>query len=630
MVFTGLVQAHGRAIFNSATNELHVRAPADFWTTCKAGDSIAVNGCCLTLLEATTQRDARFFVMEESRDKVNLLQLPTVSTDEQVQVQFALSETDSVLTARQSVNLELAMREGDRYGGHMMSGHVDGTARIVRISALQDGSHDVWIDLSSLNPTLDLVTRKGSICLDGTSLTVATVDYATKCVRVSVIPHTWEHTRISIVRVGDWINVEFDQALKKLRDNAITATASANASTHLWNTVPVIHLPEEQRTQIDRTLMLRAIKLGEQGRATSAPNPWVGCVVTDVCGNVLGEGYHRKAGQAHAEVNAINDAHEAHQDVTGGTCYTTLEPCNHTGRTGPCTQWLLKHGIARVVVAICDPDDKVQGAGVRVLREAGVRVDVDVCAVEATLSLRSYLYHRRTGLPWVVLKIGSSLDANLAAVDGTSQWITGAAAREDVHRTVRAYSQAIVTGQATALMDNPSFTTRHLAPTVFDYKQPTRVVLASASNPIEAHQLGEHLRDMSLAPTWLVYGKKIPVQEPSILHESVFVRIIAFTELDAQGHVEWKELLRKLAVDVGAVQVLIEGGAHFNTAALDAGIVNQLIVYQSPLLLGANGVKWYQNANSVHSLQDAVAEFKLEAVKVLDNDVRLDYIANSI
>src|SRR3989442_4532002 len=168
--------------------------------------------------------------------------------------------------------------------------------------------------------------------------------------------------------------------------------------------------------------MAEAVALGERGRLTAAPNPWVGCVVVAPEGEIVGRGFHRRAGEPHAEVHALREAGDR---ARGATDYVTLEPCAHQGRTPPCAPALVDAGLSRVVVAVLDPDDRVAGRGVDILRAAGVAVEIGVGAAAATRSLAPYLHHRRTGRPLCLLKTAASLDGRTPPADGTSPWITG-------------------------------------------------------------------------------------------------------------------------------------------------------------------------------------------------------------
>ena len=227
---------------------------------------------------------------------------------------------------------------------------------------------------------------------------------------------------------------------------------------------------------LDREFMDRAIAAGDSVRGTTAPNPWVGCVIVSGLDPAqVFEGATAPPGGPHAEVTALARAGELH--ARGATLFTTLEPCAHHGRTPPCTDAIIAAGVARVVIAIEDPDPQVAGQGVAALRAAGIEVSVGTAAAEVTEQLAPYLKHRTTGRPWVVLKMAASLDARTAAPDGTSRWITGEEARRDVHR-LRARSDAILVGAGTVRADDPELTVRlDDGPTP---TQPLRVVLGAA------------------------------------------------------------------------------------------------------------------------------------------------------
>ena len=229
----------------------------------------------------------------------------------------------------------------------------------------------------------------------------------------------------------------------------------------------------------DSDLIARAVAQGEHGRRSASPNPWVGCVIVDEHGAIAGEGWHRSPGTPHAEANALEAAGER---ARNGTAYVTLEPCPHEGRTPSCADALIAAGVRRVVVSLEDPDTKVAGRGFARLRAAGLDVEVGPGATSARRSLAPYLHHRRTGRAWCLVKTAMSLDAKTAAADGSSRWITGAAARADAH-CLRAESQAVVIGAGTAIADRPSLTARDVDPPVD--RQPLRVLLdaAAASRP---------------------------------------------------------------------------------------------------------------------------------------------------
>ncbi len=224
-------------------------------------------------------------------------------------------------------------------------------------------------------------------------------------------------------------------------------------------------------TDFDRYAMGRALALAERGLETTDPNPRVGCVIAKN-GRIIGEGWHERAGEAHAEIAALRAVSET---VAGATVYVTLEPCSHHGRTPPCANALVDARVARVVFAVQDPDPRVSGQGAEVLIQAGISVETGLMEAEATELNIGYMKRMRRGMPWVRLKLGMSLDGRTGLANGVSQWITGPASREDVHRW-RARSSAVMTGVGTVLADDPLLNVR-LAGS--DRRQPLRIILDS-------------------------------------------------------------------------------------------------------------------------------------------------------
>jgi diaminohydroxyphosphoribosylaminopyrimidine deaminase / 5-amino-6-(5-phosphoribosylamino)uracil reductase len=289
--------------------------------------------------------------------------------------------------------------------------------------------------------------------------------------------------------------------------------------------------------------MRRALDRAALGPA-HGPNPRVGCVVLDSSGSVAGEGHHRGAGTAHAEVEALAVAGDA---ARGGTAVVTLEPCNHTGRTGPCSRALIEAGVARVVVAAADPNPQAAG-GARVLRAAGVEVETGVLAADSRQLNRRWMFAVAAGRPFVTWKFAATLDGRSAAADGTSRWITGDAARADVHAR-RATADAIVVGTGTVLADDPWLTVRDAAG-VPAARQPLRVVLGRTPVPPDARVLDD------AAPTLL-----LPMHDPAV----------ALARLhDHQVRHAW-----------------LEGGPRLAAGFLRAGLVDEVLAYVAPALLGA-------------------------------------------
>ena len=365
----------------------------------------------------------------------------------------------------------------------------------------------------------------------------------------------------------------------------------------------------------DEAAMAEAVALGERGRLTAAPNPWVGCVVV-AGGEVVGRGFHRRAGEPHAEVHAL---HEAGERARGATAYVTLEPCAHRGRTPPCAPALVEAGVGRVVVAVLDPDERVAGRGVALLRAAGVTVDVGAGAEAAARSLLPYLHHRRTGRPLCLLKTAASIDGRTAAADGTSQWITGPEARADAHR-LRAESGAVVVGAGTALADQPTLTWRNLD---FDDglvpPQPLRVLLDAGGRVPPAGPLF----DASLAPTLVVTTAAADVETRREWKEAgAEVEEVAPAAAAGAGGVDLLAALDVLGRR-GVLQAMVEGGATVHGALLAAGLADRIVLYTGGLVLGDEGAPLLRGSGP--STLDEASRWRLTAVRRLGDDARLDW-----
>jgi diaminohydroxyphosphoribosylaminopyrimidine deaminase/5-amino-6-(5-phosphoribosylamino)uracil reductase len=359
----------------------------------------------------------------------------------------------------------------------------------------------------------------------------------------------------------------------------------------------------------DSDLIARAVALGEHGRRSASPNPWVGSVIVDEHGAIAGEGWHQRPGTPHAEVHALEMAGER---ARGGTAYVTLEPCAHQGRTPPCANALIAAGVRRVVVALEDPDTRVAGRGLARLLGAGLDVEVGPGATTARRSLAPYLHHRRTGRAWCLVKTAMSLDAKTAAADGSSRWITGAAARADAHR-LRAESQAVVIGAGTALADLPSLTARDVEPPAD--RQPLRVLLDARGRVPAAGPLF----DAALAPT-LVVTTEAASSETADAWQAAGAKVE--TVPTAPGGVDLGATLDLLGRrDV--LQAMVEGGATLQGALLAAGLVDRLVAYVSPTVLGPGGLPAFLQPD-VGTIADAEA-WQLLSATSFDDDVRLEY-----
>ncbi|MFD9488485.1 bifunctional diaminohydroxyphosphoribosylaminopyrimidine deaminase/5-amino-6-(5-phosphoribosylamino)uracil reductase RibD [Streptomyces sp. NPDC059991] len=318
-------------------------------------------------------------------------------------------------------------------------------------------------------------------------------------------------------------------------------------------------------TAADADAMRRAIELAARGLGSTSPNPVVGCVITDARGAVVGEGFHQKAGGPHAEVHALSAAGER---ARGGTAYVTLEPCNHTGRTGPCAQALVEAGIARVVYAVGDPNPQATG-GADTLRAAGAEVEQGLLAEEAEAGNAAWLTSVRLGRPHVLWKYAATLDGRTAAEDGTSRWITSPEARADVHR-LRAEADAVVVGSGTARTDDPHLAVRGIEGAV----QPLRVVVDTEAKAVRP---GARVLD-DAAPTLVAVAEDA---DTAHLADTDVVRLPrAATGLDIPA------LLAALH-GRGVRSVLLEGGPALAGAFVAAGAVDKVVGYLAPVLLGA-------------------------------------------
>ncbi|GAL58534.1 bifunctional diaminohydroxyphosphoribosylaminopyrimidine deaminase/5-amino-6-(5-phosphoribosylamino)uracil reductase RibD [Pseudescherichia vulneris] len=335
-------------------------------------------------------------------------------------------------------------------------------------------------------------------------------------------------------------------------------------------------LEDKQDDKQDEIYMARALKLAQRGRYTTHPNPNVGCVIVKE-GEIVGEGFHLRAGEPHAEVHALRMAGER---ARGATAYVTLEPCSHHGRTPPCCEALINAGVARVVAAMQDPNPQVAGRGLYRLAQEGIEVSHGLMMSEAERLNRGFLKRMRTGFPWIQLKLGASLDGRTAMANGESQWITSPEARRDVQR-LRAESHAILTSSATVLADDPALTVRwdelgadtQARYAQADLRQPVRIVVDSQNRVTPAHRLVQQPGE-----TWFARTRADERQWPD------GVRHILVPEHN--GHLDLVSMMMLL----GRQQInsiWVEAGAQMAGALLQAGLVDELIVYLAPKLLGS-------------------------------------------
>lgn len=351
----------------------------------------------------------------------------------------------------------------------------------------------------------------------------------------------------------------------------------------------------------DREFMARALRLAERGLFTTTPNPRVGCVVVR-SGEVVGEGFHERAGEAHAEVNALRSAGAR---AEGGTVYVNLEPCSHHGRTPPCVEALVAAGVRRVVVAMGDPNPKVSGQGFAALRAAGVEVASGLLEAEARELNVGFVSRMTRGRPWVRLKLAATLDAKTALAGGESQWITGEAARRDGHRW-RARACAILTGIGTVKDDDPRLTVRD----VETPRQPLRVLVDSRLEvPLSARILegGSLLVAAAIEDRAKIDALRARGAEVVVLP-------------NAGGKVELEDLVGELGRRA-LNEIHVEAGFKLNGSLVAAGVVDELLVYLAPKVLGETGRGMF-NLPGVERLADA-RRLRLMDVARIGDDVRL-------
>jgi diaminohydroxyphosphoribosylaminopyrimidine deaminase/5-amino-6-(5-phosphoribosylamino)uracil reductase len=316
-------------------------------------------------------------------------------------------------------------------------------------------------------------------------------------------------------------------------------------------------------------LMRRAMHMAETARLHARPNPWVGAVL--VCANgAMHDGATQSPGNAHAEIDALQSAAIAGDSTIGATLYTTLEPCSHTGRTGPCTEAIIAAGITHVVSSIADPDAKVAGTGFAALRAAGVDVTEGICADEVTQQLAPYLHHRRTGRPFVMVKMATTLDARTSIPHGP-RWLTGDVARARVHQ-LRAESDAILVGAGTVRDDDPELTVR-----LVDGPSPRRIVLS--------HSVIEASAKVNPCTVWS-------------------------SDLD--------ELLDTLGAE-GVIQLMVEGGPIVVTAFHEQGLVNQYVFHVAPIVSGSTEAPGV----FVGDVQQELSHYAVVSTRALCDDVEI-------
>ena len=353
-------------------------------------------------------------------------------------------------------------------------------------------------------------------------------------------------------------------------------------------------------SQDDHRYMAQALRLAEQGLYTASPNPRVGCVIVKE-DKIVGQGWHERAGLPHAEINALKMAGE---NARGATVYITLEPCNHQGQTGPCSDALIQAAVGRVVAALQDPNPLVNGGGLKKLAHAGIRAEQGILEDEARELNIGFVSRMVRGRPWVRVKIAASLDGKTSLNNGNSRWITGEPARQDAHRW-RARSCAILTGAGTIRDDDPQLTVRH----VETPRQPLRVVVDSKLEITPAARV--------LQGGALVFCAVDDKARIAALTDAG-VKVIVLP--NREGKVELGQMMQMLA-QREVNEVLVEAGYRLNGSLLEAGLVDELLIYVAPHLLGDKARGMFE----LPELKDVAGrrELKILDLRMVGPDLRM-------
>ena len=354
-------------------------------------------------------------------------------------------------------------------------------------------------------------------------------------------------------------------------------------------------------TALQTAMMQRALHLAASAGNTTSPNPKVGCVIAHG-EQIVGEGFHVQAGAPHAEVHALRQAGDL---ARGATAYVTLEPCSHTGKTPPCANALIDAGVAEVICAMVDPNPQVAGQGLARLQAASIHTAHGLLSEQAQALNRGFLSRIQLNRPFVTLKLAASLDGKTALANGDSQWITGAAARADVHKE-RAIRNAIITGSGTVLADNPQLNVRGTT----CLKQPVRVVLdRQLRSPASAQ-----IFDTTVAPTWLFTAAELDTSA----YSARGVRCFAWE--DAQAADSLKFILHTLAQE-GINEAWVEAGATLSAAFIQQDCVDELVLYQAPKILGKHAMDLLPLQADAHVLTQE-SQWQTSSIEIVGNDIK--------
>jgi len=366
-------------------------------------------------------------------------------------------------------------------------------------------------------------------------------------------------------------------------------------------------------TPTDNEFMMQAIRLAERGLYSTDPNPRVGCVLVKE-GQIVGQGWHAQAGGPHAEINALAKAGEA---AAGATAYVTLEPCCHQGKTPPCSDALIKAGVSRIVVAMEDPNPQVAGKGSAALRQAGIKVETGLLQAQAEQLNHGFIQRMKTGRPWVRCKLAMSLDGRTAMAGGESKWISSDASRVDVQR-LRARSSAIMTGIGTVLADDPSLNVRLDEIDAVNVKQPVRVILDSKLRIPPAARL------LSLPGETIIFTSESNADKCAAL---VSDAVTVITQSNANGQLNLGHVLDELGQrEINEVQ--LEAGATLSGAMLDAGLIDELVIYMAPHLMGDGGRGLF-HLPGLTEMQQRV-NLSISDIRAIGSDIRISATCQTV
>ena len=351
---------------------------------------------------------------------------------------------------------------------------------------------------------------------------------------------------------------------------------------------------------LDTDYMACALQLAQKGQYTTHPNPRVGCIIVKN-NQIIGEGFHQRSGEPHAEINALLQLQQSQakqSSAQGATAYVTLEPCSHTGKTPPCANALIEAGVSRVVLAMQDPNPQVAGKGIERLRQAGIEVEVGILEEQARALNAGFIKRMEKGLPWVRVKLAMSLDGKTAMASGESQWITGSEARRDV-QFLRAKADAVLTGIGTVLTDDPSLNVRLSADELDimgDVNQPKRVVLDSQlQTPLDAKLFKIE------GDTLIITTKKDEALAQKLRSQGAEVLLL---EKNESARLPLKTVLKTLAQHE-INEVHIEAGATLCGALIQENLVDEIIIYVAPTLMGADA-RSLLNFSGVDAMSDKI------------------------